>query len=97
MKHGGRYESSPVMEPALTATKDEGKRAMTLLALSRLPPSALSGGLLTRLRLAMALRRQRRQVAALPDHLLRDIGLSPQEAQHEAARPLWDVPRPWCG
>ena len=38
--------------------------------------------------------RQRRQLATLNDYMLRDLGLTRADAEHEAARPFWDVP-PW--
>lgn len=41
------------------------------------------------------MRRQRRQLAMLDDRLLDDIGLSRSEAQKEAERSIWDVPRHW--
>jgi uncharacterized protein YjiS (DUF1127 family) len=44
---------------------------------------------------AVGLARQRRTLAALDPHMLRDIGITPDEAQAEAAKPLWDVPRHW--
>jgi uncharacterized protein YjiS (DUF1127 family) len=34
-------------------------------------------------------RRDRRLLAKLDSHLLRDIGLSPEDAQTEAAKPFW--------
>lgn len=37
--------------------------------------------------------RERRALAALPPHLLRDIGLTNGEAASEAARRPWDAPR----
>ncbi|WP_425091948.1 DUF1127 domain-containing protein [Tropicimonas sp. S265A] len=43
----------------------------------------------------VALRRQRRQLKSLDAHLLRDIGLEPDEADSEARRPVWDVPSNW--
>ena len=43
----------------------------------------------TTLILAAARRRDRRLLAQLDDHLLRDIGLSPEDAQSEAAKPFW--------
>jgi uncharacterized protein YjiS (DUF1127 family) len=54
-------------------------------------------GLLARLVAAVALRRSRRSLADLDDHLLRDVGLSRAEARREAARPAWDAlnESPW--
>lgn len=34
--------------------------------------------------------RQRRALADLPDHLLRDIGVTREQATREASRPFWD-------
>ncbi len=42
-----------------------------------------------------ALRRSRGRLAALDDHLLRDIGLSREAALQEAARKDWDAPEHW--
>ncbi len=42
-----------------------------------------------------AVKRQRRNLARLDDHLLNDIGLSRHEAHTEAAKPAWDVPSHW--
>ena len=42
-----------------------------------------------------ALRRARRHLERLDDHLLEDIGISPDRARAEAARPIWDVPPTW--
>ena len=36
--------------------------------------------------------RQRRQLAALSDYMLRDLGLTRAHAEQEAARPFWEVP-----
>ena len=46
---------------------------------------------LLRLGDVLALRRSRQRLAALDDHLLRDIGLSREQAQVEADRAAWDV------
>ncbi len=43
----------------------------------------------------LGLWRQRRHLAALDAHLLKDIGLTPDEAAAEAARPVWDAPSTW--
>lgn len=39
--------------------------------------------------------RQRRDLAKLDSHLLKDIGVTEAEAQKEANRPVWDVPNHW--
>ena len=36
-------------------------------------------------------RKQRRALLALSDHLLRDIGISRADAVQEASRPFWDT------
>ena len=38
---------------------------------------------------AVALRRDRKLLSGLDPHLLRDIGLTPEEAQAEASKPFW--------
>lgn len=52
-------------------------------------------GIFARIAAAFALAAQRRQLAALDDALLEDIGLTRSEARREAARAPWDVPRHW--
>lgn len=75
----------------------ETEPAMTL-ALARIArhlPLALR---LSPLRLLAALaanRRSRQALARLDAHLLRDVGLTPDRARAEAARPVWDVPPSW--
>jgi uncharacterized protein YjiS (DUF1127 family) len=34
-------------------------------------------------------------LAELDDHMLRDIGLTREQARHEAERPSWDAPSHW--
>ncbi|ARE38826.1 hypothetical protein RGUI_0685 [Rhodovulum sp. P5] len=48
-------------------------------------------------RIALGLRaaEQRRRLATLDPALLRDIGLTPEDALAEARRPVWDVPSSW--
>lgn len=53
--------------------------------------------LLAYLRRLQALRAERRALARLDDHLLADIGLTPDAARSEAERALWDVPSHWRG
>lgn len=43
----------------------------------------------------IALQRQRQRLAGLPDHLLRDIGVTREAARDEADRPVWDAPAQW--
>lgn len=50
---------------------------------------------LTWLTLGLGAARQRRRLAELDDALLRDIGLTRQDALAEARRPVWDVPQSW--
>ncbi|MEM1362712.1 MAG: DUF1127 domain-containing protein [Pseudomonadota bacterium] len=38
---------------------------------------------------------QRKDLANLDAHLLKDIGISPEAAKTEASRPIWDVPTHW--
>jgi uncharacterized protein YjiS (DUF1127 family) len=40
---------------------------------------------------------QRRALSHLDLYLLNDIGVSPEEARREAARPVWDAPSHWQG
>lgn len=46
--------------------------------------------LVTRLGRLADRRRQRRDLLELTDEQLRDIGVTPEEARREAARPFWD-------
>ena len=52
-------------------------------------------GFWARLRMARSVARQRRQLSALDDHLLSDIGVARDIARGEARRPIWDVPAHW--
>ena len=47
------------------------------------------------LRDLFALRRQRRQLSDLDDHLLSDIGITRDEAIREGERRAWDAPAHW--
>ena len=52
-------------------------------------------GIVARVRRALRVARTRRHLATLDAHLLANIGLTPDEAGAEAARPVWDVPASW--
>ena len=51
--------------------------------------------LLRRFFVALALRRQRHSLLALDAHMLRDIGLTRDQARAEAALPFWPAPEHW--
>jgi uncharacterized protein YjiS (DUF1127 family) len=69
--------------PVQTVAAHLGRHPSRFLAALRLVPAAL------------AARRQRRHLAALPADRLHDIGLTPEEASAEARRGMWDVPAHW--
>jgi uncharacterized protein YjiS (DUF1127 family) len=52
-------------------------------------------GFLRRIAQAAQLMRQRRALALLDPHLLRDIGIDATAQAAEGARPVWDVPKAW--
>ncbi len=58
-------------------------------------PRSLLDRLLRGVVAAQALRRQRARLVELDAHMLRDIGLTEDEALREARRALWDVPDRW--
>jgi uncharacterized protein YjiS (DUF1127 family) len=88
--------SNIVMQGLISVTSPNGKDAVMSVktrpfALRRLPWPRLIPDLAG----FLALRRSRRHLARLDDHILRDIGLSRAEAEAEAIRPLWDAPPHW--
>lgn len=60
---------------------------------ARLP--RLPRGVLHRLVSLMGLRASRRRLGELDARMLRDIGLTPEEAAAESERPFWDAPPGW--
>jgi len=61
------------------------------------PRSAQRRSVWQRIGQALGLRRQRARLLLLDPHLLRDIGITHEQAQTEAARPLWEAPPHWRG
>lgn len=59
------------------------------------PKTNARQGLLARITGMTALYRQRKALKNLDDHLLRDIGLTRDEALMEATKPAWDAPQHW--
>ena len=53
------------------------------------------GNFLRKLHLSLVHRRDRRRLALLDDHLLRDIGITRQAALRGAERKDWDAPDYW--
>lgn len=51
--------------------------------------AGFSTRLLTALTNALARRRDRQRLARLDTHLLRDIGLDPQQVRRECTKPFW--------
>jgi len=66
-------------------------RAFSLSMLRR-PATLPLRALLRRAALWRALARERRALATLDPHMLRDMGISEGDAAREAARPFWDAP-----
>jgi uncharacterized protein YjiS (DUF1127 family) len=80
-------------------TQPNGKRSAmpthsTTRAFARSRPQP---GFLRRLLHLAAVARARHDLARLDDRLLRDIGLTRDEADRELSRPVWDVPPHWRG
>lgn len=65
------------------------------LAVSGVDGQRGAANVLRRIRLALAARNQRRALARLDDHRLRDLGLDHALVARECAKPLWDVPAHW--
>ena len=50
------------------------------------------GGVIRRLATAWNVARERRALANVDARTLADMGISPEAAAYEAARPVWDLP-----
>ena len=57
--------------------------------------SSVRLGLWPALKLMMAVRKERKQLALLDEFQLKDLGLDKPMALSEAKRRLWDVPHHW--
>jgi uncharacterized protein YjiS (DUF1127 family) len=68
---------------------------MTSLPLAALARHAAPARGLSRLLDVLAMRRSRHSLSELDDHILRDIGLTREQAQAEADRSAWDVAPSW--
>ena len=58
-------------------------------------PTPQKSGVLRRILAWHLLARERIALSKLDDHLLEDLGLTREDAQKEANRPVWDAPDQW--
>ncbi|WP_431300593.1 DUF1127 domain-containing protein [Tabrizicola sp. BL-A-41-H6] len=58
-------------------------------------PKSTRRSLFAVVRAALEVRGQRAHLAKLDDHLLQDVGLTRDDAEAEAGRPIWDPPSHW--
>jgi uncharacterized protein YjiS (DUF1127 family) len=69
--------------------------AMSDLSYLRYYEPAPRPSLARRLITMLSVRRQRRALADLDDHILSDIGITREQALRESSRLAWDVPARW--
>lgn len=58
-------------------------------------PTSVGPGPFRRLLQTVAMKRSRHRLSELDDHMLRDIGLTREQASREAAKVCWDAPAHW--
>ena len=68
---------------------------MTAVTCTNAPAAKRSFSLLTWIATAVETRRERVALSQLDAHRLDDLGLTREQAQREASRPIWDVPSHW--
>jgi uncharacterized protein YjiS (DUF1127 family) len=73
----------------------EKEYAMPVIASRRQSSPRRPRSILSTVLDVLSLCRQRRRLAELDPHLLRDIGITEGEARREAELPVWDVPSHW--
>jgi uncharacterized protein YjiS (DUF1127 family) len=71
------------------ATRDKAMSQSTLTATALPRPAAPPRPVMAVLRRWWRHALTRRDLSEVPDHILRDIGVSPAEARHEARLPFW--------
>lgn len=64
-------------------------------ALHHLPAAGRSIRNVWRMTHLLGLMRSRRALRGLSDAQLQDVGVTREQAQKEAQRPIWDVPETW--
>ncbi|WP_298907810.1 DUF1127 domain-containing protein [uncultured Aliiroseovarius sp.] len=68
---------------------------MTAVTCTNAPAAKRSFSLLAWVATVIQTRRERVALSQLDAHRLNDLGLTADEAQREASRPIWDVPSHW--
>ncbi|SPF77305.1 hypothetical protein ALP8811_02330 [Aliiroseovarius pelagivivens] len=68
---------------------------MTAVTCTNAPVAKRNFSLLTWIVTAVEIRRERAALSQLDAHRLDDLGLTREQAQREASRPIWDVPSHW--
>ena len=70
---------------------------MSVLDLFNVSPSHNQHfGLFRRFKQIASLSKERAELSKLTSQQLKDIGITPDQAQKEAARPAWDLPENWA-
>lgn len=54
--------------------------------------TARKTGFWARVWTAITVQNERQELAGLDDHMLNDIGMTREQAEAEAQRPIWDLP-----
>jgi uncharacterized protein YjiS (DUF1127 family) len=83
------------MDATVRIRKGNGMRETGVTVAGRVGQRRPGGGWMVLIWRALALRAQRRRLGQLDEAALRDIGVTPAQAQAEAERPVWDVPAHW--
>lgn len=65
------------------------------LTCTRAGRSKRPNSLFSRVLTLLSIHRERNKLTALDDHMLKDIGLTREDAQKESKRPIWDAPDRW--
>lgn len=85
------------MKDRFVITQTQKDHAMPSALAAAHPARRTKTFLFSVLKQALALHRQRSRLVLLDDRLLRDIGLTREDALAEARRAVWDVPTHWRG
>jgi uncharacterized protein YjiS (DUF1127 family) len=90
-----RYISSIEIQTTAPITKGNAMSLSLNTAAIRSSCQPKPASLFARIGHFFTIARQRRALATLEPHLLKDIGVTPAQVDQEAAKPGWDVPNHW--